>query len=158
VDIVQFVFCLTFIFIFGVAAATSPFYIKALFSEHTYPKSVDSSEFTIYYSNNKTIIEFDGHLEQVGLYDTHSMEPMMGSGNLILTKEVDNNTELRKGSVITFKNGQGPEMMHQIVDILDECYHTKGLNNPATDKCVTRDQITGLRVLAIDSFDFEVQK
>ncbi len=81
-----------------------------------------------------------------------SMVPTFESGDLIISKVVDENTELKVNDVITFPtkiNGEDALNTHRIIDIQTTdgfvFYTTKGDNNEIADN----DLVPGLDVLAV---------
>ena len=73
--------------------------------------------------------------------DTKSMQPMFGSGNMLVQEIVDENTVLQKGDIIVYSH-QVKLIIHQIIGELESCYITKGMNNNVPDGvCVTKDMI-----------------
>ena len=76
-----------------------------------------------------------------------SMETQINTGDLVVVKDAQN-TELKNGDIIAFKNGDSV-ITHRIVDKVEEegkiKYKTKGDNNNATDDWyVSPEQIEGI--------------
>lgn len=70
-----------------------------------------------------------------------SMVPTFAKGDLIISKMIDENTELKVGDIITFETvieGENAKNTHKIVKIEEEqgvtLYRTKGDNNPDLDE------------------------
>lgn len=70
-----------------------------------------------------------------------SMVPTFEKGDLIISKMIDENTELKVGDIITFETvieGENAKNTHKIVKIEEEqgvtLYRTKGDNNPTEDE------------------------
>lgn len=72
---------------------------------------------------------------------SNSMVPTFEQGDLIISKMIDENTELKVGDVITFETvieGEDANNTHRIIKIEEEqgvtLYRTKGDNNPDPDE------------------------
>ena len=83
---------------------------------------------------------------------TNSMEPNLNIYDLAVDIKVDNNTNIKKGDIITFvssnTNSNGQTITHRVVDIIEEnnitYYKTKGDNNSKEDDLlITKDNIIG---------------
>lgn len=67
-----------------------------------------------------------------------SMEPTIMTGDLAISKEVDDKTTLKVGDIISFKNKEGIVITHRIVNITTEdgelAFETRGDNNYENDQ------------------------
>jgi signal peptidase len=93
---------------------------------------------------------------------TPSMKPILNVGDIALCKKIDENTELNKGDIISFKTtiqGKNVIVTHRIESIttLDDktvVISTKGDNNDASDaNTITRDDVvakySGYKIVAL---------
>jgi len=115
-----------------------------------YPNSLTHEDILIYEKNftDRDGVEYTGAVIEVHRpvafatpEDSGSMQPMFGAGNTLIQEAVDGDTELSLGDIIVYQD-KNRLIVHQIVGMLDKCYITKGMNNPAPDSlCVTHDMI-----------------
>ena len=81
-----------------------------------------------------------------------SMLPMISSGDLVLTREV-NAEELKEGDVIAYREGNSV-VTHRIVNVAEEAgtrrFTTKGDNNNANDPVLIRaENVEGVYILGV---------
>jgi signal peptidase len=85
---------------------------------------------------------------------SNSMEPRLEKGSLVIVQEVNENADLEKGDIITFKGSESVEVLpitHRIVSVKDDKYITKGDNNEKADPWkLDRSEIIGKVVYNID--------
>lgn len=105
---------------------------------------------------NKTQISQNPYPDILGIRTftvlTGSMRPSLNPGDIVIVKDVDSNN-LRKGDVITFKDGQ-VLVTHRIDEVVTEngevFFRTKGDANNTTDsELVDSEQILGRKILKI---------
>ena len=123
-----------------------------------YPRYLDNNDIVVYQKTytDENGNEFTGAVIEVhrpvafaSPADTGSMQPMFGAGNLLVQEKVDSSTALNQGDIIVYSY-DGKLIIHQIVGQLDNCYVTKGMNNPVPDSvCVTKDMIKYRLLFAI---------
>ena len=88
---------------------------------------------------------------------TGSMEPDYNIGDLIITKEI-NQENIKKGDIITYALADGnATVTHRIIDVIEKdgktMYKTKGDNNNAPDQnLVEYNQIQGVFLFKINNF------
>lgn len=95
---------------------------------------------------------------QIFRVSSPSMEPRLGVGDIILSKEVDDITEIEQGDIITY-NGESGEyagkiITHEVVVAphkLDNTYYlqTKGIANDYPDPEIREDQVVGSMVCSL---------
>lgn len=85
-----------------------------------------------------------------GVKCSGSMKPMLGCGNTLIFEKITEATALNEGDIITFIRDENDEsgVIHQLVEITDDCYRFKGLNNNVDDGCVPRENFV-YRLVAI---------
>lgn len=67
----------------------------------------------------------------VGFTVTESMDPVISSGDAYVTVD---NQPVRTGSIVVYETTDGRRVVHTVVDVTDEGYVTKGVNNDVTDQ------------------------
>lgn len=111
-----------------------------------YPKYADIKDIKIQYYNNSTVIIINKKLLPITIScDSYSMATWMGCGNYGFKEKYSKQT-LFVGDVIIFKNpwNQTGTVIHQIINITDECVFTKGINNKYADnECIKKSDIDG---------------
>lgn len=109
-----------------------------------YPKFANISDVDIKYLDNSTIITINKRLLPVTIScKSFSMATWLGCGNYGF-KEEYTGQKLFVGDVIIFKNpwNETGTVIHQIINITDDCVFTKGTNNKYPDDvCLKRPDI-----------------
>jgi len=115
-----------------------------------YPAFLNKSDVVIYQKTftdengndyNGAVIEIRKPTAFATPANTGSMQPVFGSGNILVQEIVTSKTELHVGDMVVYSNNEDL-VIHQIVDETGQCYVTKGLNNAAPDPiCVTKDMV-----------------
>lgn len=115
-----------------------------------YPNFLNESDVVVYHKTfyDQNGKEYTGAVIEVrrptvfaSPANTGSMQPILGSGNLLVQEIVDEHTKLQVGDIVVYEYN-GDLVIHQIVDKTGDCYVTKGSNNAAPDPvCITQDKV-----------------
>ena len=101
------------------------------------------------FTNSDEVPKIGGYCPLIVL--SGSMEPEIGTGDLIICKQIDSD-QVKKGDIIAFfdpDSKEGKVLTHRVVNVVDEegtlSYRTKGdANNTEDRSLVTADKLVGI--------------
>ncbi len=88
-------------------------------------------------SNDNVTIFLQNTMSTTGS-DTRSMLPWIDAGSTVLTKKV-NSSDIKKNDIAIYYNSKGNAILHQAIEIRDNCIVMKGTNNIYDDGCIPKE-------------------